>query len=119
VQNDDVVNKELTIDTEYQVGEIDTRERAVSLKHIKLQRKMGMPKEMDAYDIGLTITINGRHVHHLGATIGIAKGKPMTRHQVMQVVGRCIIPYIDPSTRNTMPEFTERERFVLFGRDNV
>lgn len=113
------VNKDLTIDTDWKVGEVSPKERDVALRHVRKQRELGMPKELDGYDIGVTITINGRHVQHLGATIGIEKGKCMTRQQVMSVVGRCLLPYISPETRGSMPEFSESDRFVLFGRDNV
>lgn len=111
------VNADTTFDFDWKLGEVNPKERTVALRHVKRQRERGMPKELDAYDVGLTIHVNGRHAAHFGVTAGVPKGKHIPRNELLVIAARLLLPYLDPE--NKPQDFDDNERFVLFGRDNI
>lgn len=111
------VRQDCTVDFDWKLGEIDPKERGVALRHIRKQRANGMPKEYDAYEVAIKISVNGRHCEHLGVTAGVPAGKHIPRKKILMIAARLLMPFIEPS-RN-LPDFNEKERFVIFGRDNI
>lgn len=107
----------MTIDKDWELGEMSTKERAIALRHISEMkgRRGDAVKDFDPYDLGVNVVLNGRHVAHFGATFGVKKGGTLTRAQLCEIVLEAMKPYIDDATAR--PLFTEQEKFILLGRD--
>ena len=94
------VRQDCTVDFDWTLGAIAPKERGVALRHVAIK-----------------ISVNGRHCEHLGVTAGVPAGKHIPRKEILMIAARLLMPFIEPS-RN-LPDFTEQERFVIFGRDNI
>jgi len=109
--------KPLTLDTEWKFGEVDPRERRVSTRHIldaiKRESTLG---NFVPYDLGVNVSLNGRHVMHFGSTFSVPGDKTLTRKKLVGIILKSIEPILREVT--VRPDFTPEEQFVLFNRDN-
>lgn len=108
------VQPTLTLVTEYKKGEINPKDRQIALRNIKAQRERGMPKDVLPIEVGINITINGRHFDHMGVTAGIENGYRMKAGDIYDLVARALLPYIES---HAAMEFTENDYDLYFGRD--
>lgn len=108
------VQPTITFVTEYKKGEINPKDRQIALRNIKAQRERGMPKELLPLEVGINITINGRHFDHLGATAGVERTYRMKAKDVYELVARALLPYIEA---HAALEFTQNDYDLYFGRD--
>lgn len=113
--NIEEVKPTLTLVDDYKNGEMVPKMRAIALRNIKAQRERGMPRELNAYEIGVNICVNGRHFSYIGSTVGAPKGRRVIDAKgVFQIVARAMLPYIQggaalPLTENDYQLFFERD----------
>lgn len=100
----------------YKKGELIQKMRELAVDNIRYQRERGMPKSVNAYEIGINICINGRHFDYLGSTVGTAiGGYHMTPKDIVTIVTRALFcaikrgDYDTPFDENTKHLFLERD----------
>ena len=115
--NSDEVNPKVTYVTLYKDGEMLPKMRQLALANIKAQRERGMPKDIDAFEIGMNICINGRHFGYLGSTIGTTKGGyKLTPKDVIVICAKMIAAAIKRGDFDK--GFSEYHRNLFLERDH-
>lgn len=112
--NIEKVEPTLTLVDDYKNGEMVPKMREIALRTIKAQRERGMPRELNAYEIGVNICVNGRHFAYLGSTVGTPRGKRvLDRKGIVSIVAQMLLKYHDlikkPMTENDYQLFFERD----------
>lgn len=114
------VDPTLTFVKAYKQGEMLPQMRKIALDNIRFQRGRGMPRDLDAFEVGINVCINGRHFEYLGTTVGVPKGsKPMRPCDIFTLVGRMVACELKRQEGSGNPRFTENEQHLFFKRDTA
>lgn len=109
------VKPTLTFINDYKKGEMLPKMRAIALRNIKAQRKRCIPRDLNAYEIGVNICVNGRHFAYIGSTVAAPKGKRVLDEKgVYQIIARSLLPYLQGDA--ALP-LNENDYQLFFGRD--
>lgn len=122
--NIEEVKPTLTFINDYKTGEMLPKMRTIALRKIKAQRERGMPRDLNAYEIGVNICVNGRHFAYIGTTVGAPKGKRVIDAKgVYQIIARAMLPYLQgeaalPLTENDYQLFLSVTGSCDYGKRN-
>lgn len=109
------VNPTLTFINDYKKGEMLPKMRTIAQRNIKAQRERGISRDLNAYEIGVNICVNGRHFAYIGSTVAAPKGKRVFNEKsVYQIIARSLLPYL--RGEDALP-LTENDYQLFFGRD--
>lgn len=105
----------ILLDDDFKSGEIFASERQRALNHIAYCAKKHPDSVGLANECGVVVFLNGRAALRFGGTFGTTDGKRWpSKSQLLYVVCRAICPVIKAAKEGQLPEFTEKEKYVLY-----
>lgn len=109
----------ILVDDSLKVGEIIPSERTRSLAHLELCERKYPDAKGVAFDCGVVICVNGRTAMRIGGTFGMNDGTIPTKSCLLNVICRALKPFIELERSGQLADFTEQEKYQLFGtQDN-
>lgn len=110
-----LTGERILIDDTFKVGEIIPSERTRSLTHLALCELRHPESKGVAFDCGMVICINGRTAMRIGGTFGTKDNKLPNKNDVLNVMCRIMRDFIHVAQAGKLGDFTEQEKYQLFG----